>query len=235
MKLNITYNEPCIQTLRGMKDDSINHVITSPPYNMNLRIRYGKYCSRSIDTNEFSTKYEGFSDNLPIEKYYDFHGEVLNECLRVASGLVFYQIQIVTGSKRPWFKLIGDYHQELKDIIIWDKGHAQPSMAPAVLNKQSELILVFDKSNSISRQFPQANFERGTLSDIWQINRQRSVNKKHRATSPEALIEKIILNFTHKHDIIYDPFMGTGTTGKVAIRNDRYYIGSEINENYIDS
>jgi site-specific DNA-methyltransferase (adenine-specific)/modification methylase len=218
-----------------MANDSINHVITSPPYNMNLRIRYGKYCSRSIDTNEFSTKYEGFNDNLPVEEYYNFHDAVLCECLRVASGLVFYQIQIVTGSKRPWFKLIGDYHQELKDIIIWDKGHAQPSMAPAVLNKQSELILVFDKNNSISRQFPQANFDRGTLSDIWQINRQRSVNKKHRATTPEALIEKIILNFTNKHDIIYDPFMGTGTTAKVAIRNDRYYIGSEINEDYINS
>jgi site-specific DNA-methyltransferase (adenine-specific)/modification methylase len=102
-----------------MKDNSVNVVITSPPYNMNLRIMNGKYCSRQI-VKEFSTKYNGFSDNLPIEEFYDLHSTILRELIRV-SDIVFYNIQIVTGSKRAFFKIIGEFSDNLKDIIVWDK------------------------------------------------------------------------------------------------------------------
>ena len=91
IKLNKIYNEDCLKTLRRMKDNSIDIVITSPPYNMNLRIRNGEYCSRQV-IKEISTKYENFSDNLPIKQYYDFHSKVLTELLRV-SKLIFYNIQ----------------------------------------------------------------------------------------------------------------------------------------------
>ena len=66
MKLNKIYHEDCLTTLGKMKDDSVDLVITSPPYNMNLRIRNGEYCSRQI-VKEISTKYTEFDDNLPIE------------------------------------------------------------------------------------------------------------------------------------------------------------------------
>ena len=69
IEINKIYNEGCLDTLSRIPNNSIDLVITSPPYNMNLRIRNGKYCSRQI-VKEFSTKYEGFDDNLPIEKYY---------------------------------------------------------------------------------------------------------------------------------------------------------------------
>ena len=67
--INKIFNESCLNTLARLSDDSVDLVITSPPYNMNLRIRNGEYCSRQI-TKEFSTKYEGFSDNLPIAGMY---------------------------------------------------------------------------------------------------------------------------------------------------------------------
>lgn len=91
-------NEDCMATMGRLPDDSVDLVITSPPYNMNLRIRNGAYCSRQI-TKEFSTKYEGFDDNLPIDEFYQFHLAALREMLRIAP-LVFYNIQVVTGSKR---------------------------------------------------------------------------------------------------------------------------------------
>lgn len=99
-------NEDCMATMGRLPDDSVDLVITSPPYNMNLRIRNGAYCSRQI-TKEFSTKYEGFDDNLPIDEFYQFHLAALREMLRIAP-LVFYNIQVVTGSKRAFFKIIGD-------------------------------------------------------------------------------------------------------------------------------
>jgi DNA (cytosine-5-)-methyltransferase len=127
LALNQIYLESCEETLKRLPDNSVNLVITSPPYNMNLRIRNGKYCSRQI-VKELTTKYDGFDDNLPIDEFYAFHSKILKELIRV-SDIVFYNISIVTGSKRAFFKLIGEFNEQLKDIIVWDKGYAQPSIS----------------------------------------------------------------------------------------------------------
>lgn len=232
VKLNKIYNESCLDTLKRMEDNSVDLVVTSPPYNMNLRIRNGKYCSRQI-VKEFSTKYNGFSDNIPIDEFYQFHLEVLKELLRTSS-IIFYNIQVVTGSKRAFFKIIGELNEYLKDIVVWDKGVAQPAMASAVLNRQSELILIFEKENAISRQFKKCNFKRGTLNDVWQIKRGKKSEKlkDHSAIFPEELVEQILLNFTNENDVVYDPFMGTGTTGVVCKKLGRNFIGSELVTEY---
>jgi len=235
METNIIYNEDCLKTLERLPDDSVDLVITSPPYNMNLRIRKGEYTSRQI-VKEFSTKYENFNDNLPIEKYYEFHSQVLKELLRV-SDLIFYNIQVVTGSKRALFKIIGDFADNLKDIIVWDKGYGQPAMQEQVLNRRTELLLVFEKDYPISRQFrKRGKFKRGTLEDLWLIPRDLKRNKdiNHKATFPKDLVAKILNNFSEPNDIVYDPFMGTGTTTQVAHEMGRRYIGSEINKDYVD-
>ena len=223
------FNENCIDTLNRMEDDTVDLVITSPPYNMNLRIRNGKYCSRQINppTKEFTTKYKGFNDNLPIDEFYEFHLNVLKELLRV-SPIVFYNIQVVTGSKRAFFKIIGELNEYLKDIIV--------AMGEGILNRQTELILVFDKNNAISRKFDKNNFERGTLNDIWLIKRGAKSKelKNHSAIFPEALVEKILINFSNEGDMVYDPFTGSGTTGVVARKLNRKFIGSEILKEYAD-
>jgi len=219
--------------MKKIPNGFVDVVITSPPYNMNLRIRNGKYMSRQI-VKEISTKYEGFSDNMPIDKYYEFHSEVISELLRI-SNLVFYNIQIVTGSKRAFFKMIGDYSENLKEIIIWDKGHGQPAMQEQVLNRRSELILVFENDYPISRQFRSATFKRGTLDDVWLIKRERKKGvTNHGATFPKELIKTILENFSRVNDVIYDPFLGTGTTAIVAKEMNRNYIGSEISKEYFE-
>ena len=234
MKLNKIYHEDCLSTLKKMKDDSVDLVVTSPPYNMNLRIRNGKYCSRQI-VKEISTKYTEFSDNLPIDEYNKLHTEVLRELLRVAD-LIFYNIQIVTGSKRSIFKMIGEFSDNLKEIIVWDKGNGQPAMQQQVLNRRTELILVFEKDYPISRQFRnRGQFKRGTLDDLWLIKRGKSVGgENHGAVFPVELVSTICENFSKEGDVIYDPFMGTGTTAVVAKRLKRKFIGSEISQKYID-
>lgn len=230
--INKIFNESCLNTLARMSDDSVDLVITSPPYNMNLRIRDGKYCSRQI-TKEFSTKYDGFSDNMPIAEYFDFHLRVIKELLRVAP-IVFYNVQIVTGSKRAVFKLLGELNEYVKDIIVWDKENAQPAMSEGVLNRQYELIIVFAKRDAISRKFNYCNFESGTLNDVWRIKRGKKVTNLHGATFPEELVEKILTNFSRERDVVYDPFMGTGTTAVVCKKMNRRFIGSEIITSYVE-
>lgn len=229
----MVYNESCLITMDRLEPNSVDVVITSPPYNMNLRVRNGTYCSRQI-VEEFSTKYDGFNDNLPMHAYFNFHKNVLDRLLEI-SPLIFYNVQLVTGNKRAVLKLLGEFNEQIKEIIIWDKVNAQPAMQFGVLNSQFELIIVFDKHNAINRQFKNALFERGTLSNVWQIKRQRvKSDTYHGATFPEKLVETILTNFVRTGGKVYDPFVGIGTTGVVAKRLGYEFIGSEIVSDYAD-
>lgn len=226
-------NGNCFDLLKELKDDSIDLIITSPPYNMNLRIRNGKYCSRQI-VKEISTKYEGYDDNLPMEEYFDMLDLLISESLRV-SKMTFLNIQILTGNKPAIYSLMGKYAKNIKEMIIWDKCHAQPAIGKNVLNSRFELILVFSKEeDAISRFFKNAQFDRGTLENLWEIKKGRKIDSSHGAVFPEELIEKIVLNFSKENDIILDPMMGTGTTGVVSFKLKRNFIGFEMSEKYFN-
>ena len=223
----------CLEQMKQIPDGSVGLVFTSPPYNMNLRIRNGKYCSRQI-VKELTTKYKSFDDNLSMEEYFEFNKKVINECLRV-SDLVFYNIQFLTGNKPALFKLMGEFHHKIKDMIIWDKVNGQPAIRDGVMNSQFEVILILQNSSPHSRRFENANFDRGTLSNHWAIKRGKKFNKEHGASFPLELAEKVIGLFSKEGDVILDPFMGTGTAGEAAVRLKRSFIGIEIDPDYLAS
>lgn len=231
MSINLI-NGNCLNELEKIPSGSVDLCLTSPPYNMNLRIRNGKYCSRQI-VKEISTKYANFDDNLPMDQYFDFNKKVIEQLIRV-SDLVFYNVQFLTGNKPALFKLIGHYADQLKEFIIWDKVNAQPAIGTGVLNSRFEVILVFQKSAPESRNFKTAQFDRGTLENLWQIKRGKKLHKEHGATFPEELAKKIIKNFTSESSVILDPFMGTGTTGAAAKKLGRDFIGIEMDKDYFN-
>jgi site-specific DNA-methyltransferase (adenine-specific) len=220
----------CLEKMNSIPDGSIDMVLTSPPYNMNLRIRNGKHCSRQI-VKELSTKYEGFADNLSMEDYFNFNIRVVSELLRV-SDLVFYNIQFLTGNKSALYKLIGHFHDKIKEFIVWDKINAQPAVGQKVLNSRFEVILVFQNSKPESRKFDTAQFARGTLQNLWQIKRGKKIDASHGATFPEELAELTVKSFSSDEATILDPFMGTGTVGVVCKKNNRNFIGFELLPQY---
>ena len=191
----------CLERMKEIPDNGADITFTSPPYNMNLRVRNGSYCSRQI-VKEISTKYANFDDNLPMDEYFKFSKRIVNECLRI-SQLVFYNVQFLTGNKKALFRLIGEFEDQLKEIIVWDKVNGQPAIQSGVMNSQYEVILVFDKNDSMTRQFKKANFNRGTLSNLWSIKRGRKIDKSHGAVFPIELAEKVINNFTCVGDTVY--------------------------------
>ena len=227
---NYIHHGCCLEYMKTLKTNSVDCIITSPPYNMNLRISGKKYISRQILKSEFTTKYNSFTDNMPIEEFYQFHKSVLKECLRI-SPLVFYNISIVTGSKRAFFKLIGHFNEQLKDILYWNKTRAQPSMAEGVMNRQAEMFLILSKETGISRQFKDCIFQRGTFSDL--INCPPTRIKNHGATMPLEIVNIIIKNFVGPNKKIFDPFMGSGTTAIASLQNNCEYGGCEIDPVYI--
>lgn len=231
-KNNVTiYNGDCLEVMKQFKDKSFDLVLTSPPYNMRTRIRNGKYTTRENSEN-FSKKYSEFGDDLPIEQYFDFHKKVIKETLRLAKT-VFVNFQIVTGSKEAWFRLIGEFGRNIKDIIVWDKGFGQPAMHGAVVNRGYELILILEEPATAGRAFANSVFGRGEMPDIWRIGRGGKGNVEgHSALFPEILAEKVINGW--ESELILDPFMGSGTTLVAAQKLNKKSVGIEIIKNYCD-
>ncbi len=232
IEINKNYNESNLETMARMPDKSIDLVVTSPPYNMRTRIRNGKYTTREKGEH-FSKKYKHFDDAMPIEEFYEFHSKVINELLRV-SKIVCYNFQIVTGSKEAFFKIIGDFNKYIKDIIIWDKGHGQPAMHEQVLNSTYEMILILEDDQKCGRVIQNATFKRGEMSNILRLGRGKKMSEIHGAIFPEELPLQLIQSFSNEGDLIYDSFMGSGTTALAAIKSNRNWIGSEISEEYCD-
>lgn len=229
------FHMDCLTGMKNMSDNSTDLVLTSPPYNMNLRISTRpdgsiRHHSRQV-VKEISTKYQNFDDNLPMEDYFDFNRRALNEMLR-AAPLVFYNIQVLTGNKSAVFKLLGEFSDCVKEVIIWDKQNAEPAISTGVLNSQFEFLIVFAKGRAASRKFENAQFGRGQLSNVWSVKRGSKTNKAHGAVFPAALADIVIGNFTTPGQTVLDPFMGTGTTAESAVKLGRNFIGYEIDESY---
>jgi site-specific DNA-methyltransferase (adenine-specific)/modification methylase len=225
------YNGDCREVMAQLPDGSCGLTVTSPPYNMRTRIRNGEYTTRE-KTEHFSKKYKHFGDDLSPQEYYEFHSHAIREMMRI-SGLVFWNIQIVTGSKEAVFRMIGDFAKEIKDVIVWDKGHGQPAMHDSVINKAAELILIFEKDATAGRAFSKSFFPRGEMPDIWRMKRGDNTDS-HGATFPLHLAQRAINGWSAPGETILDPFMGTGTS-LIAARNEgRKAVGIEISEEYCE-
>lgn len=233
LEINKIYCMDCLDGLRLIDNNSIGITITSPPYNANCRYQNGRF-HKIEDSDDSRRKYVGFDDAMQPIEYYEWQRQVIKELMRVTRNQVFYNIQILNSNKLAIFKLFGEFSENIKELIIWDKKYGEPAIQYGVLNSCFELIIVFDKSDAIRRSFSNGLFGRGTFDNIIRIGKNfgniHSYN--HSAIFPKELVRKIIKNFSVEHEIILDPFMGSGVTAVVAKELCRNFIGFEINNFY---
>lgn len=126
----------------------------------------------------------------------------------------------------------------LRDDIIWQKPNRIPASVKDRFNTTYEHVFHFVKAKSyfFNLEAVKIHGSNGKLKnpgDVWTINTQ-PLRGKHTASFPEKLVEKIILCGSPVNGIVYDPFMGTGTTWVVCKRFNRNFIGHEINEDFIE-
>ena len=125
----------------------------------------------------------------------------------------------------------------LRDDIIWHKPNRIPASVTDRFNNTYEHVYHFVKNKSYYFDLDAvkvlgANGKMKNPGDVWSINTQ-PLDGNHTASFPEKLIEQIVLAASPKSGIVYDPFMGTGTTWVVCEKLKRNFIGHEINSNFV--
>ena len=229
MKLNKIYNENCLDTMKRMSDDFVDIVVTSPPYNIGKnRLNSGK-----------NKNYNNYIDDLHKDDYFKKTKIWIDEMIRVSKYHVFYNIQEITGNKGIVKFILNNYSGYLKETFIWAKSNPQASIVKTMAGSGFEYIFCFSKDNPSKRLFSHCNFNnrisgQQVYNTIIKPSNSNKETKGHSFAFDDWLPNYFIHNFSKENNIVYDPFMGTGTTAKSAHLYNRNWIGSEISKEYVE-
>jgi len=248
MKVNKIYNEDCLDTMARMPDCFVDLTVTSPPYD-NLRTYTGE-----MQWNEGVWK--------AVIKFLYRVTKQGGVVVWIVGDATIKGSETLTSFKQAIHAK--DVGFNLHDTMIWNKnGFSAVGALKTRYSPVFEYMFIFSKSKPktfnpikdkpnknagklISKTKRLANGETkkgksyissdfGQRYNIWKQcpHRQRGCGK-HPAPFPKQLIHDHIISWSNLEDLVYDPFMGSGTTAKMAILNKRNYIGSEISKEYCE-
>ena len=198
------FNEDCFQTMSRLPEDSVDVVFTSPPYNRKRNDKYSHY----DDT---------------IEDYYGFLHKVVSESIRIAKRSVFLNIQKNYYNKSEVFGIFGEFRNQISELFIWEKSNPMPASGFSITNSY-EFVLAFGETLKSNRTYTKNHFTTSVA----------KMPDDHKAVMHKAASDYFIGNFCSASAVVYDPFMGTGTTAFSCIERGIKCIGSEISKEYCD-
>ena len=212
-----------LEELKKIESNSVDLVVTSPPYNKNFWLRNRNQKGKRIIT------YDTFSDTLEPQEYIRTQKEILDELVRVIkpTGSIYYNhIDILHKHNTIHPSYVYDYN--VKQVIVWDRGNT-PKLDKSYFLPTTEWLFWIKKDwDSI----PYFNKSLAThKKSIWRINKEK--NNPHPAPFPEELVDNIVKSSCPENGLILDCYNGSGTTAVVAQRNNMDYIGIDISEQYI--
>jgi site-specific DNA-methyltransferase (adenine-specific) len=229
------YDGDCFEILPKIKDNSIDCIITDPPYflsNDGITCKSGKMVSVN----------KGLWDkNTEFEEIYNFNYNWILESYRILKegGTLW-----VSGTYHNIY-IIGSIIQSFKDFrilnnITWIKTSPPPNLSCRFFTHSTETILWIRKGKKSKHNFNYQLMKKTNndkqMKDVWTIGRPKKIEKefgKHPTQKPEEIIERMVLSSTNENDLILDMFCGSGTTGVVSIRNKRKFIGIDMSNEYI--
>lgn len=232
MELNKIYCIDVLEGLRKLPSNSVDLIITSPPYNkagLNGKLK-GANWNKTID-------YGGDIniDNKPEDEYQEWMIKVLNECHRVLKkdGSLFFnhKNRIIRGKGEISTPMDFIRHSPFKvrQEIIWEHS-GSANVEPSRYVPSFEKIYWLTKSKKVGfKRNKDSIFKR----DVWRITQKK--NTEHPAPFPIEIPDNIIPSVSQgKRITVLDPFMGSGTVAVSAIKNNCDFIGFELFQEYVD-
>ena len=217
MEVNKIYNENCLDTMNRMPDNFIDLTITSPPYNLGKKHHTG---------NNVFDSYDEYSDDLPESDYQKKQIEVLNDLYRVTKqgGSVMYnhKNRIRKGKQISPYEWLFKTKWTIKQEIVWFNG--SQNFDKIRFYPMTERI--FWLSKGVDTDFLNVINQHDLIKDI-----PEGVSKEHKRAFPLILARRFVICFPNTK-IVYDPYIGSGTTAIACIEEKVNYIGSEISTNY---
>lgn len=250
MKLNEIYELDCIDAMNNkMEENSVDIIITSPPYN--IGVNYSKH-----------------KDKMKFEDYLKWMNDFGKACRRVLkdNGSLFFNIGDKASDELKAFQVAKEINFEnlvLQNTIHWVKhisvpeeqisiGHFKPVNSKRFLNNCHEYIFHFTKDKNVELdklavgvpyadksnigRWKNVKADVRDRGNIWYIPYKTvQSEKEHPAMFPERLPEMCIkLHGHNKNTVILDPFVGAGTTCVVAKRLGCNYLGFDIDKKYVN-
>lgn len=228
LELNKIHQGNCLDVMRSFPDDSVDLIVTSPPYN-NWRNRRTQ-ANRKDYWKRTNIVYDVCEDKQEDSVYENEQVQVINEMVRILkpTGTICYNhkdriFNFTVKSPIEWIlKSKAVYRQR----ITWDRCGMQ-AYNPVRFYRVEEDIYILGKQ---AKGFTW-NKEAAKYLSVWRIPPNKNIYG-HNATFPEELVKRCVLAFTEKDGIVLDPYNGTGTTTKVAKDMGRHYIGIDVSKQY---
>ena len=231
----------CVAQMEALPASSVDLIFADPPYNLQLEGELRRPNNSKVDAVD--DDWDQFASNADYDR---FTREWLTAARRVLkeNGTIW-----VIGSYHNIFR-VGTTMQDLGfwllNDVIWRKTNPMPNFRGRRFTNAHETLIWAAKSRDQKsytfnyEAMKQLNDELQMRSD-WHLPicaggerlRDESGTKSHSTQKPEALLHRVVLSSTNAGDVVLDPFFGSGTTGAVAKRLGRRFIGIERDPNYV--
>lgn len=222
------YNQDCMEAMKGIQTDSINLIVTDPPYNLGNFMKNRDTNLKKMRDNFFGSA--GW-DDMEYDEWVESMDEFFESAARVmqkgGTMIVFMAIIKV----ETIIKLAEKHGFYYKTTGIWHKTNPMPRNMNLQFVNSTEAWIYF----TYKKRTGTFNNGGALFHDFVEIsvtpNGERKFGK-HPTQKPEALMRHFVEILSNPGDCVLDPFMGSGTTGVVCKRTDRNFIGIELNEEY---
>ena len=206
------YQGDCLEIMGGIKDKSVDLIVTDPPYLMDYQ------SNRRKKEDRFDKIKNDKGNYMLIQDY-------LEECHRIMKDNTAIYC-FCSWHNIDFFKNEFEKHFKLKNILVWNKnnhgtGDLKGSYAP-----KHEFILFGHKGRTLLRE--------KRIADVIDCPKISSNKLTHPTEKPQDLLEIFIKQSSDEGSIIFDGFMGTGSCGIVAKKLNRNFIGIELDEKYFN-
>lgn len=239
LPLNQILQGDCVEILRSLPERSVDLIFADPPYNLQLQRELWRPNMTRVDAvDDDWDHFESFA------QYDAFTHDWLSACYRVLkdTGTIW-----VIGSYHNIFRvgaILQDLGYWILNDVVWLKTNPMPNFRGVRFTNAHETLIWARKLKGPRYTFNHHSMK--ALNDDLQMRsdwylplctgKERiKVNgmKAHATQKPESLLYRVILSSSNPGDVVLDPFFGTGTTGAVAKKLQRHWIGIERNPDYL--